>query len=262
MAYETLIVTQEGALAEVQFNRPESYNALNEQMARELFEVAVKLSRDNSVRAVLLTGAGKAFHAGGDVKRFAAEGKNAPVFIDNLVSVFHSAMARLVRMPKPTVAAVNGVAAGAGFSLAMSCDLVLAHPGALFSTAYARIGASPDGGMSFHLVRQIGMRRAMELYLTNRVLNAEEALAWGVVNRILPAEGFMDAARKQALELANGPTLAYARAKELFLESLDTSMDTQLEREGARIVASAGTEDFQNGVKAFAEKRPATFKGR
>ena len=262
MSYETLIVEQDGPLAVVRFNRPENYNALNEQMSRDLLDVALKLGRDDSVRAVMLTGEGKAFHAGGDVKGFAAEGKNAPVLIDTLVTLFHAAMSRLVRLPKPTVAAVNGVAAGAGFSLALSCDLVLAHPQATFTAAYSRIGASPDGGMSYHLVRQTGLRRAMELYLTNRVLSAPEALEWGLINRILPAEGFMAAARQQALELAQGPTLAYARAKELFQESLQNGMETQLEREAGRIAASAATEDFQNAVKAFVEKRPPVFKGR
>ncbi|MDH4248292.1 MAG: enoyl-CoA hydratase-related protein, partial [Deltaproteobacteria bacterium] len=138
----------------------------------------------------------------------------------------------------------------------------LAHPNAVFTASYSRIGASPDGGMSYHLVRQAGLRRAMELYLTNRILTAQEAVEWGVVNRVLPAEGFLAEARKHAMELAQGPTLAFVRAKELFQDSLQNGMETQLEREAVRIVASAATEDFQNGVKAFVEKKAPTFKGK
>ncbi|MDH5752292.1 MAG: enoyl-CoA hydratase-related protein [Deltaproteobacteria bacterium] len=264
MSYQTIILRQEDSLAELHFNRPESYNALDSVMARELNDALEKVAGDDSCRALLVTGTGPAFHAGGDVKSFhdAAAGEGTARFIERLVGGFHDAVTRLVRLPKPTVAAVNGVAAGAGFSLAMGCDLVLACEEALFTCAYSRIGVSPDGSLSYHLPRLVGYHRAMELYLENRVLSAGEALEWGLVNRVLPAANFLETARQQARALAEGPTAAFARAKELFLGSLFHGLEEQLELEARGIVDSAGTDDSREGIKAFMEKRPPVFKGR
>jgi 2-(1,2-epoxy-1,2-dihydrophenyl)acetyl-CoA isomerase len=165
-------------------------------------------------------------------------------------------------MRKPVVAAVNGVAAGAGFSIAMACDLVLASAEAVFTVAYSRIGASPDGSMTYFLVRQLGTRRAMELYLTNRVLTAQEAAAWGLVTEVLPAAGFLDAALERAAQLAAGPTAAYGLAKELFYQSFNNQLETQLELEARGIIAASRTADFREGTQAFSEKRQPTYQGR
>ncbi len=262
MAFETIELSQEGALATIRFSRPESYNAIDHRMAAELLEAAIAVQEDSAVRAVLLTGAGAAFHAGGDVKAFVAQGEAVPAYIDRMVIPFHAFVTHLVRMPKPVVAAVNGPAAGAGFSIAMACDLVLAADNAVFTAAYSRIGASPDGSMTYFLVRQIGVRRAMELYLSNRVLTAHEAQQWGLVTQVLPAEGFAEAAREQALALAQGPTAAYGRAKELFYHSLNHELETQLELEARNIIACSRGEDFREGTRAFVEKRAASYKGR
>lgn len=262
MAYETIELSREGPVAVLRFNRPESYNAIDHRMAPDLQEAAIEVQADEAVRALLITGEGSAFHAGGDVKAFVGQGEDVSTYIDRMVIPFHAFISHLVRMPKPVVAAVNGVAAGAGFSIAMACDLVLAHPEAVFTAAYSRIGASPDGSMTYFLVRHLGTRRAMELYLTNRVLTAEEARDWGLVTQVLPAEGFLDAAMEQARTLAEGPTVAYGLAKNLFYHSLNNQLETQLELEARGIIAASRTEDFREGTRAFAEKRKANYRGR
>ncbi len=262
MAFDTIELTREGAVAVLRFNRPESYNALNDRMSPELFEAVAEVEEDPAVRALLVTGNGSAFHAGGDVKSFVAAGDGAPAFINRIVTPFHAFVSHLVRMPKPAIAAVNGIAAGAGFSIAMACDVVLAREDAQFTTAYSRIGASPDGSMTYFLVRLVGLRRALELYLTNRVLSAQEAVDWGLVTRVLPEAGFLDAAMEQAQQLAAGPTVAYGHAKDLFYHSLNHELEAQMELEAKRIVASARTEDFREGTRAFSEKRPARYQGR
>lgn len=262
MSYKTIRLTKEGPLATLRLNRPEAYNAMNAEMAPELMDAVLDVKDDSAIRALMLTGTGAAFCAGGDVKAFAGAGGEAHKFIDRLVIPFHAFITHLVRMPKPVLAAVNGVAAGAGFSIALACDVSVARSDAVFTTAYGRIGASPDGSMTYFLVRQLGVRRALELYYTNRVLTAQEALDWGLVNRVAPPETFERDARALAEELANGPTLAYARARELFHHSLNHTLETQLELEARGISASAQTEDFRAAVRAFAEKKAPVFKGR
>ncbi|HEX9842852.1 MAG TPA: enoyl-CoA hydratase-related protein [bacterium] len=262
MAFETIQLSKEGAVALLRFNRPESYNAVNHVMAPELLDAVIEVQDDPAIRALVLTGNGSAFHAGGDVKGFASRGEAVGQYIDRMVIPFHAFISHLVRMPKPVLAAVNGVAAGAGFSIAMACDLVLASAEATFTVAYSRIGASPDGSMTYFLVRQLGTRRAMELYLSNRVLSPEEAHEWGLVTQVLPAEGFLDAALEQARTLAAGPTVAYGLAKGLFYHSLNHELETQLELEARGIIAASKTQDFREGTRAFAEKRKASYQGR
>ncbi len=262
MAFQTIQLSREGAVAVLRFHRPESYNAINHVMAPELLEAAIEVQEDPAVRALVLTGEGAAFHAGGDVKEFVGQGEAVGTYIDRMVIPFHAFISHLVRMPKPVVAAVNGVAAGAGFSIAMACDVVLARADAVFTVAYSRIGASPDGSLTFFLVRHLGLRRAMELYLSNRVLSAQEALEWGLVTQVLPVEGFLPAALEQARTLAAGPTAAYGLAKQLFYHSLNQTLETQLELEARGIIAASKTQDFREGTRAFVEKRKAAYQGR
>lgn len=261
MAFETIALEQDGPLAIMRFNRPGQYNAVNPKMAEEMAEAVVLVGTNPAARALMITGEGDAFSAGGDIKFFRSP-EATPSAMERMIANLHAYISRLIRMPKPVVAAVNGPAAGAGFSLAMVCDLVVAKSSAVFTMGYTKIGASPDGGSTYCLGRLLGVRRALELTLTNRVLSAEEAVAWGLVTRVIPEENFEAEARAFAMELAEGPTLAFGRSKELLYHSVNHQLETQLELEARGIINSMGTEDFREGTTAFVEKRAAAFKGK
>ncbi|HXJ80183.1 MAG TPA: enoyl-CoA hydratase-related protein [Candidatus Methylomirabilis sp.] len=262
MAYESIIYDVKDAVATMTLNRPDAYNALNLTLARDLFHATLKADEDREVRCIVITGAGKAFCAGGDVKDFADNPERIGVLVKELTTYLHGAVSRLARTQKPVVMAVNGVAAGGGMSLALSGDLVVAAESARFTMAYSKIAASPDGSSSYFLPRLIGLRRALELHYTNRVLGAREAMEWGLINRVHPDPEFAGAVSALARELAQGPTLAFGRAKLLFHQSTQESLETQMELEAQAIAASGHTEDFKNGVMAFARKQAVTFKGR
>jgi 2-(1,2-epoxy-1,2-dihydrophenyl)acetyl-CoA isomerase len=259
---ETIQLERAAGVATITLNRPDAFNSLNLTLARELFGAVLQVDEDPAVRCVVITGAGRAFCGGGDVKEFAEGLPRIGVLIKELTTYVHGAVSRLVRSPKPVLTAVNGVAAGGGLSLALAGDLVLAAESARFTMAYSRIGATPDGSSTYWLPRLIGLRRAMELFYTNRVLSAREALEWGLVTRVAPDGELMDATRKLAEELAQGPTLALGRGKLLFHVSTTESLETQMELESQSIARSGHTEDFAEGVRAFAAKRPPSFKGR
>ena len=263
MNYETLLYQVGEGVATLTLNRPEAFNSLNMALGRDLLQAAIEADEDRAVRCVVVTGAGKAFCGGGDVKDFAGNLDRIGVHIKRLTTDFHGAISRLARSPKPVLMAVNGVAAGAGMSLAISGDLVLAAESARFTLAYSRIGAAPDGSSTYFLPRLIGYSRAMELYLTNRTLSAREAMEWGLVNRVVPDAEFSAAVVALARELAQGPTYAYGRAKQLFLHSTQESLETQMELEAQAIAATGKSEDFRAGVTAFAKKLGAPkFSGR
>jgi len=209
-----------------------------------------------------MTGAGKAFCAGGDVKDFVEALPRIGAHIKELTTYLHGAISRLARSDKPVIVAVNGVAAGGGLSLALSGDLVLAAESARFTMAYSKIAATPDGSSSYYLPRLVGLRRAMELYFTNRVLSAREALEWGLVTRVAPDAELASTVAAMARELAQGPTKAFGGAKRLFHQSTWESLETQMELEAQAIAASGHTEDFRAGVTAFARKQTPTFRGR
>ena len=262
MAYESIIYNIKDAVATITLNRPDAYNALNLALARDVFHAILEADEDREVRCLLITGAGKAFCAGGDVKDFADNSDRIGVLIKELTTYLHGAVSRLARAQKPVIMAVNGVAAGGGMSFALSGDLVVATESARFTMAYSKIAAPPDGSSSYFLPRMIGLRRALELHYTNRVLSAREAMEWGLINRVHPDAEFPSAVAALARELAQGPTLAFGRAKLLFHQSTQESLETQMELEAQAIAACGHTEDFRNGVLAFARKQPVTFKGR
>ncbi|HEV8441253.1 MAG TPA: enoyl-CoA hydratase [Methylomirabilota bacterium] len=262
MAYQTVIHEIKDGVATITLNRPDAYNALNLDLARDLFHATLEADEDRATRCIVITGMGKAFCAGGDVKDFADNPDRIGVLIKELTTYLHGAVSRLARAQKPVVMAVNGIAAGGGMSFALSGDLVVAAESAKFTMAYSRIAASPDGSSSYFLPRMIGLRRALELTYTNRVLTAREAMDWGLVNRVHPDAEFGSAVSALARELAQGPTLAFGRAKLLFHQSTQESLETQMELEAQAIAACGHTEDFRNGVTAFARKQPVTFKGR
>lgn len=262
MRYESLTLEQAGGVATITLNRPDAFNALNLALGRELLSAVLAVDEDPAVRCVVLTGAGKAFCGGGDVKDFVQNLPRIGILVKELTTYVHGAVSRLVRSPKPVITAINGVAAGGGFSLALSGDLVIAAESARFTMAYSRIGATPDGSSSYWLPRLVGVRRAVELFYTNRVLTATEALEWGIVTRVIPDAELREAVARLAGELAQGPTLAFGRGKRLFHSSTTESLETQMELESQAIARSGHTEDFAEGVRAFAEKRPPVFRGR
>lgn len=262
MNFQYLTLERTDQVATITLNRPDAYNALNLDLGRELFHAALDVDEDPGVRAVLITGAGRAFCGGGDVKDFASNLPRIGALIKELTTYFHGAVSRLARSDKPVITAVNGVAAGGGLSLALSGDLVLAAESARFTMAYRQIAATPDGSSSYFLPRLVGLRRALELYLLNRTLSAREALEWGLVTRVVPDAELMAAAGALARELAQGPSKAFGAAKRLFHQSTWESLETQMELEAQAIAASGRTEDFKNGVTAFANKQTPTFHGR
>jgi 2-(1,2-epoxy-1,2-dihydrophenyl)acetyl-CoA isomerase len=262
MPYESVLYEVKDAIATVTLNRPEAYNALNLSLARDLFHASLEADENRAVRCIVITGAGRAFCAGGDVKDFADNPDRIGIVIKELTTYLHGTVSRLARSQKPVLMAVNGVAAGGGMSFALSGDLVVAAESAKFTMAYSKIAASPDGSASYFLPRLIGLRRALELHYTNRVLSAREAMEWGLVTRVHPDVEFASAVSAFAQELAKGPTLAFGRAKLLFHQSTHESLETQMELEAQAIAACGHTEDFRNGVTAFARKQPVTFEGR
>ena len=263
MAYQRLTLERAANVATLTLNRPEAYNALDMAMGRELFQASLELDEDPDVRCVVITGAGRAFCAGGNVKAFVDNLGRIGQHIKELTTYLHGAISRFCRSDKPVIMAVNGVAAGGGFSLALSGDLVVAAESARFTMAYSKIAATPDGSSSYFLPRLVGVRRALELYFTNRPLTAQEALAWGMVTRVVPDAELRASVDALARELAQGPSKAFGAAKRLLHQSTWESLETQMEAEAQAIAACGHTEDFRAGVTAFAEKKPApTFRGR
>lgn len=242
-------------------NRAEARNAMDVEFMRDLSRAASHIEHDPSVRVVLLLAAGGTFSVGGDIKCFAAFGDDTAARIKETADTFHQAIGTLARMTPPIVVAVNGFAAGGGFSLAMAGDLVIAGRSARFTMAYSGIGFSPDGGASYHLPRLVGLRRAAELILTDRVLSAEEALDWGVVTRVVPDDALVSEARNLAKQLAAGAMLAQVNSKKLLRASHGHSLEQQLDLEAESVARTASSADGLEGMAAFAQKRKPRFGG-
>jgi 2-(1,2-epoxy-1,2-dihydrophenyl)acetyl-CoA isomerase len=263
VSYQSISLEVDRGLAVLTLNRPEAANAINEVMAAELRQAAVSLAHDPSVRAVLLTAAGRIFCGGGDLATFAAKDAGVlPGFVDHLTIDLHAALSRLAKIDAPVVAAVSGPAGGAGMSLVAACDLVVAGRSAKFTMGYTKAGLVPDGTSSFYLSRVVGLRRAMDLVLTNRVLSAEEAESWGLVNRVVDDDAVENEARALAEQLASGPTRALGLAKRVVYAGVTSSLEEAMERESGAIAVAAGTRDAHEGMAAFLAKRPPTFEGR
>jgi 2-(1,2-epoxy-1,2-dihydrophenyl)acetyl-CoA isomerase len=249
-------------LVTIRLNRPDAFNALNEALLVEMLNAVIEVDVDPEARALLITGNGQAFSGGGDVKAFVEAGDGLSALVHRMTVNQHGMVSRLIRMQKPVITAVNGIAAGAGLALAMAGDIVLAVESAKFTSAYTRIGASPDGSSTFFLSRLVGIHRAMELVYTNRVLSADEAMEWGMVSRVLSEKDFLQEATTFAEGLANGPTLAFGKSKDLLYHSQNHDLEAQMERETQFIVASTKTEDFRTATQAFIEKKTPVYKGR
>jgi len=262
MSFETLLFDVQDHVARLTLNRPDSGNAMNAALMRELCDVAIRCDEDPEIRAVVITGAGKMFCAGGDLRSFAAKGDGLAAHLKEITHDLHAAVSRLSRMDAPVVSAVNGVAAGAGFSLACAADLVIAAESARFTVAYTGVGLSPDGSCSFFLPRLIGLRRTQELMLTRRILEASEALDWNLVTRVVPDDDLEAESAKLAAQLAAGPTLAFGSVKRLLLHSSGDHLESQMEHEARCIADAARSADAREGIAAFLEKRAAGFVGK
>ncbi len=262
MSYETIKFEREGGVAIITLDRPEAANSLNKLMSEELVKAATHCDSNSEIRAVILTGSGKMFSAGGDLHSFAAEGERMAEYMRYTTAGLHVAISRFARMNAPYLVAVNGVAAGAGFSMAITGDMVFAAKSAKFTEAYTRAGVSPDGSSTWFLPRLVGHTRAMQLILMNDVLTADQAMEWGLVNEVVDDENLMKRTLEVALELANGPTLAYGEAKRLVADSHSNSLETQMELETRAICGLArASADTKEGIFAFTNKRKPTFKG-
>jgi 2-(1,2-epoxy-1,2-dihydrophenyl)acetyl-CoA isomerase len=262
MEFETIDVTVADGAATVTLNRPQKLNAWNLRLGRELGEALTELGRDAGVRAVLLTGAGRAFSSGADLSEPPEPGASGmPDLGKHLRDVYHPVITGVREMPKPVVSAVNGPAVGIGCSLALAADLVLAARSAYFLLAFVNIGLVPDGGATAFLPTRIGLARATELTLLGERLTAERALEWGLINRVVDDEALGEEARALLARLAKGPTGAYAEAKALLNRRLYADLEGQLEAEAQAQSRRAQSKDFLEGVTAFLQKREPDFSG-
>jgi len=262
---ETIDVQIDGEIGTLTLNRPDSLNAMSPELIGELLTAASWLADRAPLRALIVTGAGRAFSSGGDVTWFkegvGSEEYDLPSSVRRGADVLHQAIVDFRRIPYPVIGAVNGVAAGAGFSLALMCDTRIASEEAAFVCAYGRIGASPDGGMTYFLPRMVGPARAVELLLNDPVLSAEAAKEMGIVAEVVPADELMDRAREKAQKLAAKAPHYVRMCKRLVAESLDNTLADHLQLERHGIADSMATDDLREGVTAFFEKREPTFTG-
>ena len=260
--YTTLEFNVRDGVAHVTLERPEAGNALNLELSQELLRAVLRCDEDPEVRAVLLAGAGDMFCVGGDLKSFSGQGEHLPHHLKEVTTYLHAAVSRMARMDPPVVAAVHGAAAGAGMSLACACDLVVAAESTRFTMSYSNAGLTPDGSSTYYLPRLVGLKRALDLTLTNRQLSAQEAMEWGIVTRVVPDEDLYEEATALASRLAAGATKALGAAKRLLHTGLTETLETQMEHETQTIADMARTADAREGIASFLEKRQAEFTGQ
>ncbi|GAB1816390.1 enoyl-CoA hydratase/isomerase family protein [Mycobacterium sp. MUNTM1] len=256
--YATLDFDQAGSIARIVLNRPADANGMNDAMTRELADVARRCDA-TATKVVLLTATGRFFCAGGDLKAMASSPLGPGPYVKGIADDLHRAISTFARMDAVLITAVNGVAAGAGFSLAMTGDLVIAAESASFTMAYTRAGLSPDGSSSYFLPRLIGVRRTQELMLTNRRLSAREALDWGLITEVVPDVDLVARTDALATEMSAGARESGSAVKKLLLTTFGNGLEEQMEIEGRLIASCAAGADGREGIDAFLAKRAARF---
>jgi 2-(1,2-epoxy-1,2-dihydrophenyl)acetyl-CoA isomerase len=262
---ETVNVRVEAGAATIELNRPQALNAWNAQLGADLIAALERATEDDAVRALVITGAGRAFSSGADLKDISGGETTAngrPDVYKTLTERYHPIMRAIREVPKPVIAAVNGPAVGIGCSLALCCDLIVAAESSYFLLAFVNIGLVPDGGSSLFVPSRVGIARASELSMLGERLGAARALEWGLINRVVADERLHEEVDALAARLASGPTRSYAGAKRQLNNWLYARMDEQLELEAQIQREMAGSDDFVEGATAFVERRPARFSGR
>lgn len=257
--YETLDWCLSGGVATITLNQPRAGNALTLQMGRELMDASIRCDDDPEVRAVVLTGAGRMFCVGADLKQFPPAGPKMATEIKLLTTWLHTAISRFARMDAPLICAINGTAAGAGMSLALMGDMALVAESARFKMAYSRLALTPDCSATYYLPRLVGFRRAFELYVTNRILSATEAEAWGLVNRVVTNDALASETQALAGQLASGPTQAIRATKRLFHSAWTEALESQMEQKTRAITNAVRCPEAIEGFKAFFERREPNF---
>jgi 2-(1,2-epoxy-1,2-dihydrophenyl)acetyl-CoA isomerase len=256
---DSILTRRHGKILEITLNRPDAYNALNLDMMKLLAEALSLGGRDDSVKGVLITGKGKAFCAGGDLKWISQQKEDESSVLHRLAPQFHLSILEIRRMEKPVVAAINGIAAGGGFSLALACDFRVMGESATLRQAYTSSGLSIDGGGSFALPRLVGLARAMEIMAFDPPISSSQALDWGLVTKIVPDDEVHSEALAMLKALTKTSLHSFAWSKKLMMDSFNTTLETQLERERQGISDCAAHPDGQEGIRAFLEKRKPSF---
>src|SRR5947208_11615727 len=263
--FQHLLIQEDNHVLKISMNRPEVYNAFNDTMLDELGEVLEAAAQDPAVRCVVVTGTGRAFGSGQDLRSFAtiqASRGDTPIKVSEHLRKYHRIVRAIRTMPKPVIAAVQGVAAGASCNIALACDMRIAADNARFIEAFARIGLVPDAGGGFFLPRLVGFGKALELAMLAEEVSGPEAERIGLVNKCVPVAEFEAATKAFAQKLANGPTRAYGLIKELMNKSLESDLTTLLRLEGELQDKAFRTEDHREGVAAFLQKRRPNYTGR
>jgi 2-(1,2-epoxy-1,2-dihydrophenyl)acetyl-CoA isomerase len=262
MSYNTIEYAVDSGVAVLTLNRPDALNSFTVEMHGEVREVLETAAGDSSVRAVLITGNGRGFCAGQDLNdRAVSPGESMPDLGESVENYYNPLIRRITTMEKPVICAVNGVAAGAGANIALACDIVIAARSANFIESFAKLGLIPDSGGTWHLPRLVGMARAKGLAMLGPKVSAEQAEQWGMIWQAVDDDALMDAALGLAKQMATQPTRGFAFTKQAFAASAANSLDQQLDLERDLMRAAGRTHDYQEGVKAFLEKRQPEYKG-